>query len=122
MTASVKIRQVIERAIRERIVDDLLTAGFALNVDNGGDDEELPRATTDRETILGAMYQTDEERLYVYACGDVPTQTPFAWVYFAYGNNGWDVISDYTTNLEPYLKGADAISDAVQAGTFRLAL
>lgn len=38
------------------------------------------------------------ERLYVFKPGE---KKPFAWVYFVYGNDGWDVISDYTTKQGP---------------------
>jgi hypothetical protein len=33
------------------------------------------------------------------------------WVRFVYGNDGWDVVSDYTTNLEPHMKNADKLAD-----------
>jgi hypothetical protein len=35
----------------------------------------------------------------------------FGWVRFIYGNGGWDVINDYTTNLEPWMTNVDAIAD-----------
>ena len=33
------------------------------------------------------------------------------WVYLVFGNDGWDVISDYTTNLEFLMGEALKISD-----------
>jgi hypothetical protein len=85
-----------------RTVTDALNAGFALSVDNG---EELSAPTTKRKEILGAMMQCDEDRLYYHKDAEL-----VGWVYFVYGNDGWDVISDYTTNLESFLKGADELS------------
>ena len=32
-----------------------------------------------------------------------------------YGNDGWDVVNDYTTNLEPLLAGATAEADRLEA-------
>lgn len=95
---SVKMRQKVEREITTAVVDALLKAGYSLEVDNG--DEQID-PTANRESILKSMYQTDEERLYVYKIinGEFAAGS-FAWVYFVYGNDGWDVISDYTVNLE----------------------
>lgn len=33
------------------------------------------------------------------------------WVYVVMGNDGWDVISDYTTNLEPLMSGANRLAE-----------
>jgi len=35
-------------------------------------------------------------------------------VYFVLGNSGWDVISDYTTNLEALLAGANALAESLE--------
>ena len=80
----------------------LLAAGFSLSIDNG--DTEAPYSKS-RKDILKGMYQTDEEYLYVRKAG---SSGSFAWVYFVYGNDGWDVISDYTVNLESLIgEGTD---------------
>lgn len=110
--ASLKTRQEMERLIRERVVDELLAAGFMLNVNNGGDDNELPAMTTDRLAVLAVMDKTDDEHLLVE---DSHTS---GWVYFVYGNDGWDVVSDYTTNLERYLTASDALAEALDNGHF----
>jgi hypothetical protein len=96
----VKMRQMVEREISEAIVDALLKAGFEIGVDNGdnsGRDFELPNSV-DRKRIFKAMFLTDEDRLYA-----IKNKQHVGWVYLVYGNDGWDVLSDYTVNLEPYI-------------------
>jgi hypothetical protein len=36
------------------------------------------------------------------------------WVRFIYGNDGWDVMNDYSTVLEPYLIKTNALIDEMQ--------
>ncbi len=88
----------VECQILEKTVDALLTAGFALNVNNGGDAPELLVPTTNRKKLLAYTRATDEDLLIVYRSGE-----RVGWVRFIYGNTGWDVISDYTTNLDDVL-------------------
>lgn len=125
MNASLAARLGMERVIRERVVADLIAAGYALNVDNGdnnGEDYELPAPSKDPAAVLAAMNQTDDERLYVWT--DAPAENPeddhkpMGWVLFVYGNDGYDVVSDYTTNLETALKGSNDLADAIDAGEF----
>jgi hypothetical protein len=103
---SVKMRQIVEREISTAVVDALLGAGYSLSVDN---EDEQTEYSTDRETILNWMYQTDVERVYAKNTDGVA----FAWVYFVYGNDGWDVISDYTVNLESLIGGGTDVEKIV---------
>ena len=110
MTTSVQTRQGIERQIIERIVKDALAAGFEITVDDGGDEPSLKRST-DQDAIMAAVMLTDEDRLYY----NQPGQPLQGWVRLVYGNDGWDVVCDYTTNLEPLLAGANAEADRLEA-------
>jgi predicted RNA binding protein YcfA (HicA-like mRNA interferase family) len=105
---SVRARVTVERRIVKKTVDALLAAGYALATDQGGHrfyDESNP--TLDRKTILAQLCETDDEYLGVFkadeATGVERVVQPLGYVYFVYGNDGWDVISDYTTNLEKVL-------------------
>jgi hypothetical protein len=101
----VKMRQEVERKIAKALVVDALKTGFVVSVDNG---EEESAKFDDVKSILNAMFLTDEERLYMWN----PTNGKMiGWVYLVYGNSGWDVISDYTVNLEPIMAGANKIAD-----------
>jgi hypothetical protein len=106
---SVKMRQRVEKMIARRLIRDAISAGYTINVYNGGDTNELPEPSDNLKTILGAMFATDDERLLLYKEG-----RRCGWVWFVYGNDGWDVISDYTTNLEHIMDGANKVSQRYQ--------
>jgi hypothetical protein len=102
MTGHARVR--VEREIATAAVRSAVQYGYTFGIDNG-DAEEI-RTSTEEKT-LAAMFQTDDERLYLYSGGQAK---PVGWVYFVYGNDGWDVISDYTVNLEELLTAAHAVS------------
>lgn len=113
-TATIRARQKIEQTIVRRIVTDVLTAGHLIGIDNGGNDEEYCGA--DKAKILDTLFDTDEERLYLYdRTTDTQSSTnrPFGFVYLVYGNDGPDVICDYTASpkVEALLKGAVDLAD-----------
>jgi hypothetical protein len=98
----------LERRIARQIVTDALAAGYSLNLNNGSDESELPSATTNKRKILAAMFQTDQEHLLVYNSSNGQR---IGWFFFVYGNDGWDVVNDYTVNLEPIMRNANLIAD-----------
>jgi hypothetical protein len=102
---SVKMRQEVEKKIFKQAIQSLLAAGFAVSIDNGGDDEYEIKDSTDLAAIIKASNLTDEERVYVRKLNEPIARGShfFGWVFFVYGNDGWDVISDYTINLEPFI-------------------
>ena len=115
---SVKMRQMVEKEIYTKVIDVLLEAGFGLSVDNGDnsrgsatDYEYEIHNSRNRKAILDAMYLTDEDRLFVH---HDDSNDPFAWVYFVYGNDGWDVINDYTVNLEKYIGDGTEVDKVIK--------
>jgi hypothetical protein len=109
--SSVKMRQLVEREIANAIVDSLLESGFLISVDNGdnnGNEFEIAKSR-DRRAIKAALMQTDEEHLHVYLADG----KKFGWVYLVYGNDGWDVMSDYTTNLEQFVGEGSSVQKIV---------
>lgn len=106
MTISINARKRMEKTIARRVILDAIAAGYTLNVYNGGETDELPEPSNKVRTILGAMFGTDEEHLIFFKEGKRK-----GWVWFVYGNDGWDVVSDYTTNLEDVMKGANDLAD-----------
>ncbi len=89
----------IETEILRRTVEALLAIPGAtgLNVDDGGDEFALEDCT-DFDQIRDACFAVDECRVYA-SKGQRVSQ----WVFFVWGNEGWDAICDYTTNLEETL-------------------
>lgn len=90
----VQKRQKIERRIATAFIKSALAKGYSFKIDNGGDESETIKTTALQET-LNAMFATDQEHLYICKDGKA-----IGWAFFVYGNDGWDVISDYTCNLD----------------------
>lgn len=102
-TANVIRRQELEIEIIDAVVSRALALGFKLGVNDGGGADVLENCG-DTKKIWDALYNTDEDMLIVYRNG-----IRVGWVRFVYGNDGWDVINDYTTNLEPIMSDAEKI-------------
>jgi hypothetical protein len=96
----------VESDIVTRVVDALLAAGYRLKVDDG-ESYRPEKATADRERILDELMEVDDE--YLRAVHDGAPAN--GWVRFVYGNDGWDVISDYTINLESVLAPVNDYAD-----------
>ena len=94
------VRINVERAIVIKTINALLKAGYCLQFDSMATEAMEHGPTRDKQILMDAAMEVDDERLYVYS--DMPKDNPtfVGWVYFVYGNDGWDVISDYTTNLD----------------------
>jgi hypothetical protein len=104
---SVRMRRIVEREISTAIVNALVAQGFKITVDYGDGESAV---FSNALTILKTMFQGDEDRLYVY---DKKQTLAIGWVYLVYGNDGWDVLSDYTTNLEKFIGDGTAVQKIV---------
>jgi hypothetical protein len=103
-------RLALEADIVTRTVDALLAAGFLL-LTNDGDEIRPSTPTADKAAILAELAEVDDEHLMIYKAQH--NGTAEGWVRFVYGNDGWDVISDYTTNFEDVLKPVNAYVDSI---------
>lgn len=108
MKSKAKTVPEIEAEIMQRVIDDAIAAGYALTVHDGGGNTVT--ASRDREAVFKALRTTDEDFLKLSR-----DDQDFGWAMFVYGNDGWDVIADYTTNLDAIVKGAEAIADRLQS-------
>lgn len=105
MDRNAHIRKVFlaEREIVKTLIDYALLAGFEIGVEVENDPENDAIYTRNAYTafeMLGseAGWHTDDAHIYLRSA---PSDAkPFGWVYLVFGNDGWDVISDYTTNLQ----------------------
>jgi hypothetical protein len=86
-----KRRLKIEEKIVKRVIRDMLAAGFKISVHDG--EEIVLQPSTDAEVIAAAMFSTDDDRL-ICTKDDVR-----GFVQFIYGNDGVDVINDYSISL-----------------------
>lgn len=121
---SVMIREV-ETKIVGAFVDSCLKAGYRLSVslDCGRDIDDMLLGSTDRAKIMEEAFAGDECHIFLHS-SDGPLRDyesgiedgrllSKGWIFCVFGNDGWDVISDYTMNLEKLgvLEEADKISD-----------
>jgi hypothetical protein len=92
----------IEEDIVKRTVGVFILAGYYLATDQSTQGMEWfpPIPTQDAKKILAELFEVDDEYLGVFK----PADNRIGWVRFVYGNDGYDVISDYTVNLEEVLK------------------
>lgn len=97
MSASLRI--ACEKKIAEFCIKALIKAGYSMKVFDG--EEVVTGKLKAPIKTLNAMFSTDEDILMVFK-DDEPEQ--FGFVSFIYGNDGFDVIHDYSTNLEPVMK------------------
>lgn len=96
-------RQQIEKRIVASAIADLLEADYEITVNDG--EEDVLKRSTDPSKIASAMMSTDEDWLHVSKEGSR------GWVRFIYGNDGPDVINDYTVNLESALRRTNELAE-----------
>ncbi len=103
--------QTIDRKIAAFAVKTFINAGFLLGV-NDGENTTITRSRN-AAAILLAMFTTDQDRLLVYRHCD---HKYFGWVLFIYGNTGWDVVNDYTENVEAVMVEVGAYAQEFEPG------
>jgi hypothetical protein len=111
---NIETRIAIEKRIARQTIERMVEAGYFVKVYDG--EEWACAETQDVNVALNAMMTTDEDRLYVFRKneGDVQGAETFekiGWVFFVYGNSGYDVVSDYTVNLEPQMAEIQKYAD-----------
>ena len=105
MTYANKHRQFVEKQIARYAINTLIEAGFYLTVHDGV--EDTIETSQDAPKVFQAMFGTDGDWLVAYE----PIGSLFdnrGWIRFIYGNDGVDVISDYTVSTYPYFDTAMA--------------
>lgn len=105
----IRRRILIERAIVRQVTTDLIAAGFELRLHDGED--WCGPHTKDIGEVMKEIMATDIDTLHAYGRTAGDALKHFGWVQFVYGNDGWDVISNNTVNLEPYLAGGTALAN-----------
>lgn len=97
----------IDKKIIEKTVDSLLNAGACLSVRDNLDLGCFLRGSVDRDAIVSAIMDTDESILQSSGCVR-------GLVFFVLGNDGFDVINDYSCNLEDVLGPVFAYCDELE--------
>lgn len=104
-------RKKIERRIVRQVACDLIEAGNLLSVEADG--ECLLEKTADTGAVVEAVFSVDEASVFTHGKHK-------GWVFFVMGNDGPDVLSDYTVNLEDVLQPANALAVRLDRGAFEL--
>lgn len=90
-------RIITEGRIAHRLVSTAIADGYFVSINDG--EETVVQKSRDINEIIAAMFSTDEGYVIIYK-GDWTGQTSefkrFGRVYLVYGNDGNDVISDYS--------------------------
>lgn len=102
-------RHEIEVKIAKKTIAAFLEAGYSLGVFDG--EEVALRRCTDAGKVFEAMFSTDDDHLLVYESGEKGKK--IGWVRFVYGNDGYDVINDYTTNLENQMQNVNDYAESL---------
>jgi hypothetical protein len=97
----------MEYMIVRRALRDLTKAGYEMYaVENDWPGEELTRNIRDDKESLLYLFNLDQEYVFVRKDG-----RDAGWVFFVFGEDGWDVICDYTVNLEDALAVTNGLSE-----------
>jgi hypothetical protein len=107
MTINNKKRREIELAIARQVILDLLADGYSISLHDGED--IVVSSSTVCTDILNAMFSVDEETLLAHT-----SDGNYRMVQFVYGNDGYDVVSDYSVSLEKTLKNSRKLADQLE--------
>lgn len=119
---SVAMRQEVERRIIRTFVQDALDAGYrlAVSLDRGWDVDEMLKGSRDIDAIIAEATAGDEAHIFIQpGVGDTIDRSgsvvSYGWVYLVFGNDGWDVICDYSANriTEQLLNRANALAESL---------
>jgi hypothetical protein len=102
----VRGRAYIEIQIVRKLVETAKAAGYNLLVEECLDDE----ATDEEIDIMRDVFNLDEATVIVNK-GEGANTTTVGWVRLVMGNSGYDIISDYATSLEEFLKPVNVLAD-----------
>lgn len=115
MPTSIEIRVEIEKRIARKALETMIGAGYYVRVHDG--EEWACSITQNIDQALSAMMATDEDRVFVLRHntageGFGKKYQQVGWVHFVYGNDGFDVICNYSTNLEAHMAGVMAFAES----------
>lgn len=99
----------IERQIVSKFVRIALKAGYMISVYDG--EEVCLQRSTSHDAVMGAIQSTDEDVLILRHQSHPESRST---VHLVYGNDGWDVIADYTVDLEYLMPEVNALADRLE--------
>jgi hypothetical protein len=109
VTPSKKSTSQMQEEIVTLLVNSLIAAGYLLTVDNGGEEDEITDSNSAIDT-MAVMRATADETIYARKPGEEGSY--FVSLIYGYGNQAWEMISDYSVALEDVLKPANDLGNA----------
>lgn len=99
-------RITIEGRVVRRTIQALLQAGYTIDLNDGGETTVFCSRSLDE--LMQAAFSTDEDYLIAR---DKETGKKVGMVFLVYGNDGHDVVSDYSLSLEDVMKPVNDYAD-----------
>jgi hypothetical protein len=102
-----------EKRVCTALVADCLKRGYAISVNDG--EEWVVKRSTNKGEILAALFSTDEDYIHLRTT----TGGKLGWFKLMYGNDGYDVVSDYSANDvcdAIWNETISPLSDKIEAG------
>lgn len=99
-----------EGKIAGKIVDAILAAGFTVGVNDG--EETVLRRSTDRNAAMQALFSTDEDYILAYNAAGKKIGS----VFMVYGNDGYDVVNDYSTSMTDIMRPIEEYAERLEEG------
>jgi hypothetical protein len=112
----VALRQAMEEAVVSKLVDILLAEGVWLSVE---ETEDAHGRTQNKQSIMNQLGSTDSDKLKVFSTSTVAST--LGTVFLVYGNDGYDVISNYSFNRSVYAK-FEALISGIDTESFTITL
>lgn len=99
-------RQKIEKEIAKAIITSALEEGYSITVNDG--EEDVLDKCFNEEAILAHMFTTDENKLKLE---HPKLEKQSGIVVLVYGNDGHDVIHDYSASITFVMRKATSLAD-----------
>lgn len=101
-------RITTEGKVCHKLASAMLAAGHTVSVHDG--EEMALRKSVSLDEIMGALFSTDMDYMIAH---DATTGKAIGKVFLVYGNDGYDVINDYSVTLEDLMKPVEAYADGL---------
>ena len=98
-----RARARMELDIVNKLIDTARDAGYQMKISEYEEDGE-----TDYD-FKTAAFNLDDARVFVYDNDG----EKLGWVRLVFGNSGYDLVSDFTTNLEDFLGPVTDLADSL---------
>jgi hypothetical protein len=102
----VRGRALIELQVVDALIRAAQEAEYRLEIADL--EEDYPDMVTPNDFKL-AVFNLDDAMINVY--NSPGAEEPFGWVRLVFGNDGWDLVSDYSVNLEAFLAPVQVVAD-----------